>query len=138
MWVISATCVLSQQLTAEFVKGRIDEVLKQLPGLLKTDPSGVEAQRYLAKNELTSNTILNYFYGIESPLHDPTSERQQRVEEVEGFLNAHQTAMLDLLHASSNSNQAPDQLHRLLMMTKPTLEVKTALLGLMLTAQFLI
>lgn len=125
---MSSTCLLSQQLTGELVKRRIDEVLEQLPTLLKTDPSGVEAQKYLAKNELTSNTILNYFYGVESPLHDPTPERQQRVAEVEGFLNAHEAAMLDLLRASSSSNKAPDQLHRILMMTKPTPEVKDALL----------
>lgn len=128
MWVLSSTCLLSQQLTAELVKGKIDEVLGQLPRLLKADPSGVEAQRYLAKNELTNNTILSYFYGVESPLHEPTPERQQRVAEVEGFLNAHEAVMLDLLHASSSSNKAPDQLHRLLILTKPTPEVKGALL----------
>ena len=128
MWVMSSTCLLSQQLTAELVKGKIDEVLGQLPRLLKADPSGVEAQRYLAKNELTNSTILSYFYGVESPLHEPTPARQQRVAEVEGFLKAHEAVMLDLLHASSSSNKAPDQLHRLLMMTKPTPEVKSALL----------
>ncbi len=125
---MSSTCLLSQQLTSESVKQRIDEILGQLQGLLKADPTGVPAQRYLVKNDLQNNTILNYFYGVESELHEPTPERQQRVAKVEDYLHAHETVMLDLLRASSTNNTAPDQLHRLLRMTKPTPEVKGALL----------
>ncbi|MDB6075511.1 MAG: hypothetical protein JWO89_3151 [Verrucomicrobiaceae bacterium] len=110
------------------VKARIDGVLKQLPELLTTDPTGRAAQDLINRSGLINNAILRYFYEVPGALHETSPARDERVHQVEAYLATFEPALTAVMKATARDNEAPNAVATLLFFSKPTPTLREALL----------
>lgn len=74
----------------------IPRVLEQIPDLIASDPSGVEAQEFLRTHRLPQ-WIAFYFQNGIGPIRSPSSERDDRVAEIEEILAPYEQELLELV-----------------------------------------
>jgi hypothetical protein len=126
--VASMTVEAVAQQTADQVKARIDAVLKQLPSLLTSDPTGRSAQEFFNRSRLIDYTIQGYFYGIPGALHESSPAREQRIRQVEAWLAPFEPVLISVVEATARDNEATNAVATLLAFSKPTQTLHTALL----------
>jgi hypothetical protein len=126
--VFFATSTNALSLTSEEVKGRIEKTLETAKKALVADPSGLESQRILNDSRLIIDTIQPYFYQVPGALHEHSPLRQIRVEEVEGWLAQYEPFFVRLIGTLQDPNADSNSVVSLVKFTKPTDQIKEALL----------
>ncbi len=126
--VLSITVEVAAQQPADQVKARIDLVLKQLPLLLTSDPTGRSAQNYVNRERLIVDTIQTYFYAIPGAIHESSPARAERIRQVETWLAPFESTLIEVIDASARDNEAPNAVASLLAFAKPTPSLRAALL----------
>ncbi|GEM_PF-1484499 len=114
--------------TAEDVEARITETLEAAQKAYELDPSGLEAQRILNKSRLIIDTIQQYFYIVPGALHEHSAARQIRVEQVEGWLGRYEPFFVKLIGTLSDPKTDSKAITSFVKFTKPTPQIKAALL----------
>lgn len=126
--VMSITVEATAQQSAGQVKARIDLVLKQLPALLISDPTGRSAQELVNRDRLIIDTIQTYLYAIPGALHESSPAREERVRQIETWLAPFEPTLVGVIDASARDNEAPNAVASLLAFAKPTPTLRAALL----------
>jgi hypothetical protein len=111
------------------VEASVDRALGKMPGLLSADASAGQARTELNRQRLIIDVIQPYFYQVPGALHEVSSERQKRVEQVEDWLLPHEDTLLRMLTASAHNGQSPNAAAQLLSFSKPTSRVRETLLS---------
>jgi len=114
--------------TAEDVEARITETLEAAQKAYELDLSGLEAQRILNKSRLIIDTIQQYFYIVPGALHEHSAARQIRVEQVEGWLGRYEPFFVKLIGTLSDPKTDSKAITSFVKFTKPTPQIKAALL----------
>lgn len=126
--LLAAKAAHSFDFTAADVEARIVETFDAAERSLAVDPSGLEAQRILNKSRLIIDTIQPYFYIVPGALHEHSAARQIRVEQVESWLGRYEPFFLKLIGTLSDPRTDSKVITNYVKFTKPTPEIKSALL----------
>jgi len=125
---LSATPIPSLAVTGKDVEARITETFEAAQRAFATDPSGLEAQRILNKSRLIIDTIQPYFYMVPGALHEHSAARQIRVEQVENWLGRYEPFFVKLIGTLSDPKTDSKAITNYVKFTKPTPQIKAALL----------
>ena len=122
-------CNLVPILSPFWVRHRIESNLNELPGMLRKDPSGREAEIYLNNKRLPINVIQPYLYTVKGPLHEDPPGRRELVTQVEDWLAPYEASLIEVMKASARDNMAPNAATAVLSFSRPSGSVKSALLA---------
>jgi len=125
---LSAAPSSSLAVTGKDVEARITETFEAAQRAFATDPSGLEAQRILNKSRLIIDTIQPYFYMVPGALHEHSAARQIRVEQVENWLGRYEPFFIKLIGTLSDPKTDSKAITNYVKFTKPTPQIKAALL----------
>jgi hypothetical protein len=126
--VLVMTTNESFAVTAEEVEARITESIEAAQKAFATDPSGLEAQKVLNNSRLIIDTIQPYFYMVPGALHEHSPSRQIRVEQVEDWLGRYEPFFVKLIGTLSDPKTDSKAITNFVKFTKPTPQIKAALL----------
>lgn len=110
------------------VVARIESTLNEAERIFESQKDSRSAQSYLNESRVILNCIQPYFYGVPGALHEHSEARQVRVERVEEVLGDYQPLLLELIETLKDPMVDTHVVTDLVKFTRPTLQIKSALL----------
>jgi hypothetical protein len=115
--------------TPEYYKKKVNDVLIQIPQLLREDPTGIKAQKFIHQNQV-SGCISSFYQSVEGFMWKDSEEKRNRIKEMDKVLAPHEKAIVDLTFLTQSNADAIQASIQILQYFPPTSSLRESLIKL--------